>query len=327
MAGGYTHVTIVQIAAEEIRKNPELLYEEHRLALSRWLKFLLIGSMGPDYPYLDVLSAPSEAWATAMHTPACIDVIRECVRLIRPITAPLRRQKCVAWLFGFGAHCVTDGVVHPVVNLKVGPYEQNKTAHRRCEMSQDVLAHRKLKLGSIDINAQLSLNVTETAADGTGKFRLDEHVAGMWASALNTVFRSGQPTSISLLDRFFRWANTIESDTLLPPDPDAWHREMRRLMRLAESGGRLMPFARHIAANAGLTYPVDPEPQYVSSLAVPGERTLDFDAIFTKTVSEIITFWQHLSGALQGQPSPLDSMAGWSLDEGRDPDGRLVFWS
>jgi hypothetical protein len=326
MAGGYTHITAVQIAAEEIRRKPDLLHEEHRLALSRWLKFLIIGSMGPDYPYLDLADASSEAWAAAMHGPSCLAVINEYVRFIRPLPDPLIRQKCAAWLFGFAAHCVTDGVVHPVVNLKVGPYAQNKTAHRRCEMSQDVYAHRKLNLGPIDLNSQLSLNVVKTGDSSGGGFRLDHDIAGMWAAALNTVYRSGQPASLSLLERFFRWKNGQAADSLPPPDPDEWHRAMRRVIKLAENGGKLMPFARHAAANAGLTYPAEPDPQYILSLETPG-GAMGFEAIFTKTVQAITVFWSGLSLALQGQPSPLDSMKGWSLDEGLDSDRRFVFWS
>jgi len=327
MAGGYTHITLAQLAAEASRRNPELLHEEHRLALSRWQKFLIIGSMGPDYPYLDIANTSSEAWASAMHQTGCVAVIRECVRRIRPIPAPLLRQKCVAWLFGFASHCVTDGTVHPVVNLKVGPYEQNKTAHRCCEMSQDVFAHRKLNLGPIDLNGQLSLNVAETS-DGSSSFRLDSDIATMWTAALNTVYRSGQPAAISLLERFVRRVGGSVADKLLPPAPDEWHRAMRRVIKLAENGGKLMPFARHAAANAGMTYIAEPDSQYLIGLEIPlNSDRMSFEEVFSKTLLHISEFWGHLSLALQGQPSPLDSMESWSLDDGLDPNKRFVFWS
>ncbi|WP_417913800.1 zinc dependent phospholipase C family protein [Candidatus Electronema sp. JM] len=327
MAGGYTHITLAQLAAEEIRRRPELLHEEHRLALSRWQKFLIIGAMGPDYPYLDIADSSSEAWAAAMHTSSCVAVIRECVRLIRPMSAPLLRQKCAAWLFGFASHCVTDGTVHPIVNKKVGAYEQHKTEHRCCEMSQDVLVHRKLNLGAIDLNGQLSLNVVETS-DGSSLL-LDRDIAAMWTAALNAVYRSGQPASFSLLDRFIRRvAGSMSGNQLLPPDPNEWHRAMRRNIKLAENGGRLMPFARHVAANAGLTYPAEPDPKYVLKLELPIQGSkMDFEEIFNKVLLHIANFWGHLSLALQGQPSPLDNMDGWSLDEGLDRNQRFVFWS
>ena len=103
MAGGYTHITVVQDAAAEIRQQQNLLHDEARLALSRWLKYTIIGSVGPDYPYLDLADRSSEQWATAMHTASSLDVIRECVRLIRPMSNELIRQKCMAWLFGFAS--------------------------------------------------------------------------------------------------------------------------------------------------------------------------------------------------------------------------------
>jgi len=329
MAGGYTHITVVQVAAEEIRKRPDLLHEEARLALSRWLKYAIIGSVGPDYPYLDIGDRSSEVWATAMHTSSCLDVIRECVRLIRLMSDELIRQKCTAWLFGFASHCVTDGTVHPVVNIKVGPYEQNKTAHRRCEMSQDVLVNTKLNLGPIALNEQLSHTVAQTS-DGSDVFRLDHDIAGLWKAALNKVYRNnGQTTQCSLT----KWlADTLKQwlgQTLPAPDPDEWHRAMWRIMKLAEEGGQLFPFARHAAANAGLVYPATPDPQYILKLKVPEpeDGTMDFEDIFTKTTGHIVALWRHISLALQGRPSPLDNLAGWSLDKGFDHNNNCVFWS
>jgi hypothetical protein len=334
MAGGYTHITVVQAAAAEVRQRSDLLHDEARMALSRWLKYTIIGAVGPDYPYLDIADRSSEQWATVMHTSSSLEVIRECVRLIRPMSDELIRQKCMAWLFGFASHCVTDGTVHPVVNLKVGPYEQNKTAHRRCEMAQDVLVNAKLNLGPIALNEQLSHTVAQTS-DGSDCFRLDRDIARLWQAALNTVYRSGQPPESALTklgwlaDKLRQWRGAPVARPLPAPDPDEWHRAMWRIMKLAENGGPLIPVARHATANAGLTYPATPDPQYILRLQVPepsGER-MDFEDIYTKAISHIVKFWGYLSLALQGRPSPLDTMAGWSLDNGLDQNNNYVFWS
>jgi hypothetical protein len=333
MAGGYTHITLAQLAIEEaVTQN--LLHEDMRQALQKWKKFVIIGSMGPDYAYLDIADKSSEAWGFAMHEARALDFLREGVRRVRIIQEENVRQKCAAWLFGFASHCVTDGVVHPVVNLKVGPYEQNKTAHRCCELSQDVLVYAKLGLGPVELNRQLSINV-QLAADERERDRLDRDIARLWSASLETVYadrwQKEEPFSL-----FSAWAwmsaklkqFTGQSDKLPAPDPDKWHRAMRRNMELAESGGKLMPFARHAAANLGLTYPARPEPQYVTGLQVPAENRMDFEAVFSKALQDTVAFWQNMSLALQDRPSPLDSMAGWSLSTGFDATNRnCVFWS
>lgn len=334
MAGGYTHVTLVQLAIEEVLRQ-ELLHEEVRQALQKWKKFVIIGSMGPDYAYLDITDKSSEAWGLAMHETRVLDFLREGVRRVRAIQEENVRQKCTAWLFGFASHCVVDGVVHPVVNLKVGPYAQNKTAHRCCELSQDVLVHAKLGLGPVALNRQLSLNVRLTA-DEREHDRLDRDVARLWSAALDTVYadRRQEETPFSLFS-VWAWTRsqfrklTGQSDKLPAPDPDKWHRAMSRNMQLAESGGKLMPFARHAAANLGLTYPAEPETQYVIGLEVPEDKRMeDFEAVFSKTLQHNLAFWQSMSLALQGRPSPLDSMTGWSLSTGFDAANRnCVFWS
>ena len=53
------------------------------------------------------------------------------------------KRKRLAWLFGYAAHVTMDVTIHPIVELKVGPYAENKRAHRVCEMHQDEQMARK----------------------------------------------------------------------------------------------------------------------------------------------------------------------------------------
>ncbi len=329
MAGGYTHITLAQLAIEEAVKHSRL-HNDAQQAVQKWKKFVVIGAMGPDYPYLDIADTCSEAWASAMHEQRALDLVRELVRQVRAIQDENVRQKCMAWLFGFAGHCVTDGVIHPVVNLKVGPYEYNKTAHRRCELSHDVFVHPKLGLGPIELNQQLSYNVKQTV-DQHAPDLLDQDLAQLWAASLKKVYadrlrQQDKPSALAFLWSFFSVKKPATDGLLAAPDPSEWHRAMKRNMQLAERAGVLIPFARHAAVNAGLTYPVEPDLQYINGLDVPNGK-MDFEAIFNKALGHIVAFWQTMSLALQGRPSPLDSMAGWSLDQGLDSNGNYVFWS
>ncbi len=308
MSGGYTHVTLAQLAIEEVRYRREgLLHDDAKQALGYWKKFCIVGAVAPDYPYLDVLDRDSCAWADAMHKGHAIALLRNGIAKIRDMQNDNLRQKCMAWLFGFAAHVSTDGTIHPVVNLKVGPYEQNKAEHRSCEMSQDVYAHKRLNLGVLDFNHQISANVDDTS-DVNDRNSMDPDVARLWQDSLIDVYTRFHPD-------------------LQPPKVHDWHDAMRRMMKIGESGNVLFPFARHVAANQGLVYPAAPETEYIEDLKVPGGGTMHFEDIFQKAFNNIVELWGWLALSLQNRESPLDTLTSWSLDTGIDENERMIYWS
>jgi hypothetical protein len=307
MPGGYTHVTLAQLAIQEAKLRDGLLHDDAKRALGKWKKFCIVGAISPDYPYLDVINSHSAAWADAMHEGYSLPFLRQGINKIRGMADDNLRQKCMAWLYGFASHIAADGTIHPIVNLKVGPYEQNKTAHRRCEMSQDVYAHSKLNMGKLDFNQQISTNVNDTS-DINDQDRMDADVAQLWNSLLVDVYSS---------------TNT----QLQPPKIHAWHEAMRRMMKIGEDGEKLIPYARHVAANQGLVYPDTPDGQYLNQLAAPDGTTLDIEAIFQKALNNILEFWSWLSLSLQNKASPLDTQLSWSLDTGIDEKNRMTYWS
>jgi hypothetical protein len=306
MSGGYSHITLAQLAIEEGRnRRPGLLHDDAKRALGYWKKFCIIGAVSPDYPYLDILDKGSAAWADAMHKGRAVDLLRLGVARVRGITDDNRRQKCLAWLLGFASHVATDGTIHPVVNLKVGPYEENKTAHRRCEMSQDVYAHARLNVGALEFNRQISTNVDDSS-DVDDRDRMDPDVANLWQELL---------------------VSTYANSGLQPPKPHDWHKAMRAMMKIGESGNLLFAFARHVAANQGLVYPAIPESEYIRGLKVPKDATMDYEEIFQKALNNILELWGWIALSLQGQASALDTMASWNLDTGIDDNGRMTYWS
>ena len=308
MSGGYTHVTLTQLAIEEACFRREgLLHDDAKHALGNWKKFCIVGAVAPDYPYLDITDSDSCAWADVMHKGHAVELLRDGAVKIRDMADVDVRQKCMAWLFGFATHVATDGTIHPVVNLKVGPYEQNKTEHRRCEMSQDVYAHRRLNLGVLDFNQQISTNVADSS-DADNPDRMDADVARLWQDLLTGVY-SGPYTQLGL------------------PKIHAWHSAMHRMMKIGESGNVLFPFARHVAAQQGLVYPADPESQYIRGLEVPGGLVMDFEEIFQKAFNNIVELWGWLALSLQKADSPLDTLKSWSLDTGIDETGSMTYWS
>jgi hypothetical protein len=310
MSGGYTHITLAQLAIEEILNRREnLLHKDAKQALGYWKKFCIIGAVAPDYPYLDILNSNSGAWADAMHKKYAVAFLRKGVANIRVITDDNLRQKCMAWLFGFASHVATDGTIHPVVNLKVGPYEQNKTEHRRCEMSQDVYAHHKLNMGALELNQQISTNVDATS-DKTNQDQMDPDIAMLWKDLLTDVYSRLDPQ-------------------LEAPKLHDWHTAMRKMMKLAESGNMLLPFARHVSTNQGLVYPVAPDVEYIRHLDVPGGDTMIFEDIFQKALNNIVELWGWMALSLQNRESRLNTLPNWSLDTGIDENNPniMIYWS
>jgi len=279
-----------------------LLHGDAKKALGNWKKYCIIGAVSPDYPYLDLLDSNSTAWADEMHKGHTIEFLRNGIVKIRDMEDENTRHKCLAWLFGFAAHVATDGTIHPVVNLKVGPYEENKTKHRRCEMSQDVYAHSRLNLGVLEFNKQISTNVNDTSASDDHD-RMDTDIAALWQELLATVYPD-----------------------LASPRIHDWHCAMRRMMNLAESGDVLFAF-RNIAARKGLVYPATPETTYIQGLNTPYSLTIDYEALFQKAFNNINELWGWMALSLQGQESPLENLKSWSLDTGIDEDNRMTYWS
>jgi hypothetical protein len=269
MSGGYTHITLAQLAIEEARNRHEgLLHDDAKRALGNWKKFCIVGAVAPDYPYLDILDSHSVAWADAMHKGHAVALLRNGVTKIRDMADDNVRQKCMSWLFGFAAHVATDGTIHPVVNLKVGPYEENKPEHRRCEMSQDVFAHSRLNLGALEFNRQISTNVDDTS-DMNDQNRMDPDIAKLWQDLLIGVYSGFNPQ-------------------LQLPKIHDWHSAMRSMMKIGESGNVLFPFARHVAASQGLVYPVATETEYIHGLKIHNGSTMNFEEIFQKAFNNIL---------------------------------------
>lgn len=75
---------MAQLAIEEVRNRREgLLHDEAKRALGNWKKYCIVGSVAPDYPYLDVMDSNSCDWADAMHKGQAVTLLRNGVIKIR----------------------------------------------------------------------------------------------------------------------------------------------------------------------------------------------------------------------------------------------------
>lgn len=111
-------------------------YEMFRGVLKQLNNFVVMGSTGPDYPYLtDVLDNQvlhlGHNWADRMHYEGIGVFIRTGIEMLSLMDKKTNSFKnCLAWFAGYTSHVIADSFVHPVVNSVVhGPYIFTHTEH------------------------------------------------------------------------------------------------------------------------------------------------------------------------------------------------------
>lgn len=308
MPAAYAHITLVNELKEPRRLEGIPGFPQGAIsAVLKYSKFCELGTVSPDYPYLALGDEGAKRWADVMHYNRTGEIIHAGIRQLQNMRGDAKK-KGLAWLLGYTAHVATDVSIHPVVEMKVGPYESNKTAHRVCELHQDAYIFQRLNLGGLGLSEYLDSGIA-ACRDATDPELLDRDIVLLWKGMLREVHP--EEFNINL------------------PDIDKWHRGFNLAIdKIAEEGDKLIPFARHLGMDAGLTYPGEGEidPQFIRSLATPfGKR--DYDAIFDAAIRNVGGVWQLAASAVtQGQKSYLAQIGNWNLDTGRDERNRLVFW-
>lgn len=318
MPGSYAHITLVNLASEKRRLiGIDGFPREAIDAANLHAKFLELGCISPDYPYLDISSGDSKKWADVMHYTHTCQAIYVGAELVRGLPQGLAKDKCLAWLMGYTAHVIADMCIHPIVELKVGPYERNATPHRRCEMHQDAYIFRLMGTGMPQIADHIRATILTCGAPVDAE-RLDPDVKKLWDKLLRMV----HPAAF----------------TDDPPDIDKWHRRCYMILeKLLPTSSRLVGFARHVCDGLGFSYPTPDEIKrelYIENLRVPApegvERRMNYDDIFNLAIDHVQQVWLNVARHALGQGDLIAFRnEEWNLDTGRnklDKENRLVFW-
>ena len=288
-----------------------------KYALLKYLNYCELGSVSPDYPALVFWNSKDQAWANMMHYYKTSDFIRRCVPIVYAQDWKTCDAKCcIAWLFGYLAHLVTDLTIHPIVNERVGPYAQNKRRHRVCEMHQDVHIFNAKLLGEIDNAEYIRDCGIASCNDPNERKRFNPVIDQLWSSAL---------CAIPLSDVHMK--EGLSAPTAAP-EPARWHSIFVNLIdKIAEEGGRVPPLARSIVEAAGWTYPSveDIDSSYIIDLKTPDGGVINYDEVFQRTIENVKSMWSELGQALdQGKPE-LFTLANGDLDTGKAGE-RFLFW-
>jgi len=303
MPGAYAHITAVNVAKAKARG---VLSKESMLALGTQFRFAELGAVSPDYPYLGIGQG---FWADQMHYQNTAGLLRSGVEGVRNLTGA-ERQKALSWLLGVACHMTADMTIHPIVEGIVGPYEQNKAAHRTCEMHQDAFIFPRLNVGEVGLTKHLNTGIGSCGAPGNS-LALDPTIKSLWIQMLQHSY----PAAVA--------GGAVE------PDPDKWHTGFCTILKALRGAAVLFPFARHVAANEGLLYPAPDKVSagYVENLETP-EGSMGYQALFDRAVENIITVWQGVEGAIEGKSTVfIDGLENWNLDTGKALEtGKYVFW-
>ena len=227
-----------------------------------------------------------------------------------------KRRKGLAWLLGYTAHVTMDVTIHPIIEKKVGPYAENKGAHRKCEMHQDAYIFQRLNLGEVGLSEHLDSGLARCGDQGD-KYTLDADIVDLWDKLLQK--------------------NQQENYKLNKPNIRKWHKCFIQVVdKIAEEGNLLLPLSRHVAVDSGLTYPsvenIDKE-EYIDKLQTPHNtslmETMSYDQIFDLALKNVVDVWALVaSGVFSANSLYLTKIGPWDLDTGRNnQDGKLVFWS
>ena len=317
MPGSYAHITMVRQASERryLSKIPGFPNEAIKAA-GLQAKFMELGCISPDYPYLDITSGDSKKWADEMHYTHTCMAIYIGTEFVRKLSSGIEKDKCLAWLMGYTAHVIGDMCIHPVVELKVGPYKDNQTNHRRCEMHQDAYIFRRLGTGMPNIAGHIRANIFQcgTLEDpGT----LDRDIKNLWEALLKQVY-----------------PKLFEDD---PPDINKWHRKCYNILeKLLPTSSRMVGFARHVCDGLGFSYPTpeEIEDQYLKDLIAPSpkgiKRHMDYDDIFDWTIGCVREVWLKVARYALDLGEDINFRnEEWNLDTGRnelDQQAKIVFW-
>jgi hypothetical protein len=306
MPGAYAHITAVNDAKSKARGS---LRNETLATLGRWFPFAELGCVSPDYPYLGLPGQGQGYWADQMHYKNTAALLRSGVAGVQKLSG-LEREKAMVWLLGFACHMTADMTIHPIVERIVGKYEENKAAHRECEMHQDAFIFSRLRVGEVNVTRQLNTGIASCHEPGNTA-ALDPAVKALWLQMLRDSYPNAAKEGAS------------------EPKPDSWHTGFGTVLKAVGGTARLFPFARHVAADAGLVYPdaANVSEKFVKGLSTP-EGVMEYDAVFDRAVANVVQVWKGIDDALAGSDHTfLSSLEDWDLDIGKSvPGEKFVFW-
>ncbi|MCL2876058.1 MAG: zinc dependent phospholipase C family protein [Betaproteobacteria bacterium] len=324
MAGIFTHLAVVRSIYANYDRLSAIseLTPEIKFALQMYSNFVDLGAITPDCPYFYLTDFDEEAvsWAEVMHYCRTGDFVREAIAKLRNENHTEKNtQKAIAWLFGYTSHLVTDLTVHPVIKLKVGEYATNKSRHRFCELQQDAyMFFRTLGMEAAEANYLKGAGIKSCTNDSRST-KLHNKTAELWNHCISAVKPSYDDVDY-----------TVGRIPNKAPRPKTWFRWFCEMIDKGAENGHQVPILSYFLLKYGFALPKNQnaiDMSYVSGLATPDGRNVDFPVIFEMAVNHTIEYWTELAAALHPKSPKLFSLVNANLDNGKiAKSDALVFW-
>ncbi len=337
MAGTFTHFMVCRTALE--RATAEISE-----AVGEGGNYMYLGAVSPDIPYLAIPQENGDSLSCAdyMHSYRTNGIPREAVGSMGDTykkTSEIEQSK-FSWTLGYIAHLVIDAVIHPIVEMIVGPYKhrRNRPEHLRCEMVQDAFVFKEVigeEISGGFIEANLS-NVNSGTLTFWGNTFFDIYFPGIF----EVMERNGRPTSIrpkkSIWDiRGRRFQVEYLRNGIKPARWMKWYLTLLR----GATEDTFKKLSRHTSLRRGLIYrstekimadsPGDVE-KYFKSVKLPGRASkgnfMKFG--FERAVNNVLRAWKvAYRGVTKGQDIT-SFVKNWNLDTGLDQEtGKMTFWA
>lgn len=315
MPAAYAHLMITEKALERFRDDQDIDEKLHGSTLTH-SHFVHLGSVAPDYPYLDFFQAGQKDWADHMHYRHTGDAIKTMAqRLLDLRDHGLQEEEFVipfCWTLGYLSHVTADLVVHPVVFNIVGPYKGNETKHRHCEMIQDAFIYHQIRRGA-EIKHNELMEIIQICSNLVDKDEIDPILCTFWRGILYAHFPKDYRDN--------------------PPDIDQWHDQFEDWLGIA---GRPLFVGRIFDPNHKFTYKEsakitsEERESFLNKLPLPNGNIATYERdVFPKAVERVIEKWILLSkGISRGNVDQfLSDITNADLDTGKDlQTGNLAYW-
>lgn len=301
MPGAYAHLVAANLALIHPQHSRRLPSNSRRI-LSQYQRYVELGAVSPDFPYLTITSSDQALWADRMHRKNVDVFLKLALYHVKSLQGN-EQDIAYAWLSGYLSHVIADITIHPVIEETVGHYQQNKQAHRLCEMHQDTYIWQRMQLGEIGAKTWLSHHLL-LCTSYEGQATLDPIITTLWQDSLTLAF-------------------PLESSI---PNINAWFSSFIKVISLIEDNYQLFPLSRHVASFLKLTYPKVGElnTAYLEALPTP-EGAMDYDDVFDFCIENIIEYQQLLYDSVF-HDRPLTWISSWSLDTGLNREGQFGVW-
>lgn len=313
MPAGYAHMMICDKAsAAFIGQNS--VKEELRGHGGNNLNFIHLGSVAPDYPYLNLIHPEQGHWADHMHYEFTGDIQKSMAHRLLDIAADVGtvdEQFVIpfCWTLGYISHVVADLVVHPVVYSIIGSYKGHEDLHRECEMIQDSYIYNKVTGDEIE-NSGL-LDKMRECSDPDDEEKIHPVLRSFWAEMLRIHF-----------------PHDFETE---PPDIDHWHERYLDLVGLAGNPrfiGRILDPAHYFTYKPSSEISPVEQTMYLDKIHLPDGRFGTYlDDVFPKAVNAVAEKWILLGEGITGMNIDkfLAAIVNSDLDSGFETTKR-AYW-